>query len=301
MSERMLRGLVAALGALVLLWAGISLASGDPRADDDGGELTRAFARVSGGSLSGATITSPDGESIDLVAGDTGWSVNGFRADSQVVQRVRDALDAARVTGLAGRNPANHGRFGLAGDSTWHVTLHSADDSVRLLIGGSGSGFSTAFVRLPERDDVYEVDGGLRSALARPLDDWRDRTIARVDTARIASLSLERDGAGMTVTRADSAWTLDGEAADSARVAQLLSALARVDASGFSDGTVDVSDDGVRRLVALDAAGDTLVALAFHRLDPDWYVRGKGDPQLYRISGYTVDRLVPAQDELAGR
>src|SRR5687767_8044973 len=87
-------------------------------------------------------------------------------------------------------------------------------------------------------DVVHEVRGGLREARALTLGDWRDKSIVRVDTAAVRAVLLEHDGKSARIGRADKGWKAAGGAGvDSARLADLLSELARFDATGFAADT----------------------------------------------------------------
>jgi hypothetical protein len=139
----------------------------------------------------------------------------------------------------------------------------------------------------------------------RGLQDWRDRTIARIDAEGVASAEIHLGGWSYVLQREGDKWQLPGgEATDSAAVARLLDEYESLDATGFRRPEEEVSVDFDRpdRLVALrDAAGATLLELAFDSTAGGFWVRKTGDSTVFRISNFVANRIAPTDSTLRER
>lgn len=300
MKESALKTILAVVAALALAYGAVALLGGGEGGDGDTA-LARALAGVRPDALETVTVEAP-AETVRLRRTDGGWRVDGHEADSTAVARLLDALGSPDVGELASRNPANHGKLGVAADSTRRVTLaESGGDSTRVLVGGSAPYSGSGYMRLPGSDRVYVVRGRLQQALSRPTEDWRNKTVARIDTARLARIVVARPEGGYELRRADGAWTVDGEPAEERGVRGLLAQLTRLQAMGFAPDTFRVGRPE-RSVTALDAAGDTLARI----LLADPVEGGSTYPvttaaaggTVWEISAFRADRVAPAKEEM---
>ncbi|HEX7051901.1 MAG TPA: DUF4340 domain-containing protein [Longimicrobiales bacterium] len=294
MSEKTLRIVLGAVAVLVVLYAVTALAS---RAPSDGSAETDALAETLAGAwtddVATVRILAQD-DTITLERADGGWTVNGHPADSALVARFRDGLGDARVAHLAAANPANHARLGVSADSARVLEFLRPDgDGTRLLIGDRGPSYQSAYVRLPDRDEVYLVRGDLRGPAQRDADDWRDKTILRVDTAAVRRIAVSRDGEHYTLARDSAGWKLDGEPASAGAVRDLLGELARLEAVGFAPDSV-VPAEPTRSVIALGEQGDTLADVSLSESeDANLLVTVPGRDAVFELSSWRADRLAP--------
>jgi len=246
-------------------------------------------------SVTGISIVTPEGATIELSPDDGGWSANGYPADSTAIQSIWGGLEEASVESVVATNPANHARMGVGADSTWTVGFERDDGSTTILIGDTGPSFSTAYVRLPDEDAVVLVDGGMRGALARPLDRWRDRTIFTVDTSRVARIRVER-GVGETVLeRGPEGWTAGGEPARESTVQNLLGEAARFVASGFMDEETPRFEGNERHTVLEAADGTVLAEVRFYGNGTTQHAVVPANQSVFEIQNWKVDRLTPTR------
>lgn len=304
MSEKALKWAVGVLAGLVIVYAAVLLLRSRGGGGSEGVALAKALEGLSADEVRSVSIVGPS-DTIDLEASDSTWTVNGFTTEKNAVDRFWSAVGDARVGGLIASNPANHRRLGVAEDSTWSVTFHRASGGdVRVLLGKSGPSYTSSYARLPDEDEVYLLEGGLRGAAGRRIDDWRDRTIATVDTASVARVVIGRGGASATLSRGqgeEGGWLVDGAQADSTVVRNLLQELSSIEATGFAapDDPFDGSDQ--RSLVAEDAEGDTLAAVEIRIEDSEALARAAGNPVLFRLSTFRADRIAPDLESLAAK
>jgi hypothetical protein len=227
------------------------------------------------------------------------WSVNGFRADSGTLARFWEAIDEAEVGDLVAANPANHPRMGVVPDSAWRFEVESVEGSRSLLVGRAGSQYGTAFVRLPDEDQVHVLTGNLRSQITRSLNDWRNKRVSSVDTSGVWRIEVEGEEGGFVLERSDSLWVIDGDTPTNATTIRgILGEMARLDASGFyEEGDSLSARAGVVR--ALDQNGELRLDLQIGSGDGDRWIRVAGDSITYRVASWRATRIFPDRDAVA--
>lgn len=314
MKPGQLKWIAVLLGAAILLWLVPRLFRDDPR----GGtvevgtgftfDVPDPITRID-------VIVRPADDTIRLDRGPAAWAVNGHPADSQKVADLLDEIDALRSELLVARNPANHAALGVVPDSGRRVEIYTeAGGPLAFLVGHRDLEAGGWFVRHPDAEEVYRLEGPTGGYLGRDESGWRDRTIARVDTAGIREILLRRppEDEEIVLRRTEAGWRLDeGAEPDTAAVQSLLRHLPYLSASGFpSDAEAaaagfDTPDAELDVFVESegDVTGRQLVmALHFVRDEEegDWLVRPADSPEAYRLAPFTVRRLLPERETLLG-
>jgi hypothetical protein len=108
----------------------------------------------------------------------------------------------------------------------------------------------------------------------------------------------------VSLAKAEGGWRVGNDPADSAAVARVLAALADLAAAGFaSDSEANALDFARpdRRLVVMNARGDTLLALAVDSTTSGIWVRRGAGPTVFRLDAWRLDELTPADSALRGR
>lgn len=301
MSERTLKQLVGALAIAVGVWIVTSLLSGGPGSIAASGEITEFVESLDSQSVTVIRIDGPDGPVALTREGDT-WTVNGFASDSNSISRLLDAIEAVAVGDLVATNPDNHDRTGVSTDSAVTVDFVGSGGAIRtILVGKGGRRMATAYVRLPDADDVYLLYGDLRAQVVRRLDNWRDRTMVALDTANVARISIERDSVDYTLVRGDSTWRLEGgDPVNPITVNGVLSELSSLMASGFiadGDSIAMLEPGGVTR--AYSDSGEMLAEISIGTGSGDRWARTSANDYVYRISSFRVGRVTPTREAVA--
>jgi hypothetical protein len=297
-SERALKQLVGALAVVVAVWLVSMVFRGGSGSIAATGEIAGFFDGLAGESVDDVRVVRGSDPSVTLSRADGGWTVNGFTADTAAVGRLLTALDGAQIGELIAANPGNHDRMGVSADSAYTVTF-SVDGSERiLLVGKSARRFGTAYVRLPEADEVYLMEADLRAQLSRDLDTWRDRTMVSIDTSSVARIVVEREGGDYALVRGDSAWTFDGGgAAARTAVDGILSELARMVATGFVESGDSLAGyDQAAATTAITADGQVLVEVTLGEGEGDRWARSSTSDDLYRVSSFRANRVAPTRE-----
>ena len=236
MSTRTLTRLLGAAGALLGLWLAIALLGSGGGADSQPtGEWTDFFDRLNRVTVSEVRLDGENGQRVITREGSS-WTIDGLRADSGTVSRFWDSVEDASIRGLVSRNPENHDRMGLADGSAQSMTFELDGESRTVLVGDAGTSAGTSFVRRPGSDEAYVLSSNFNAHITRALNDWRDRRVVIIDTARVARIELTAEDGAHTISRGDSAWTVaDGAEADPGAVRAILEELAILRANGFAE------------------------------------------------------------------
>ncbi len=227
MSESTLRRITLVLAAIVVAWLLVTLTRRGG-AVGSGGELAQALHRLQQDTATAFTITAAGGAPIEIAQSDDAWTVNGMPADSDAVNRLRNAVSGAAVGDLVSTSPRNHERLGVGADSAWSLVIHTGTRADTLLVGKAAQSTGYSYVRLPGNDQTWEVSGDLRSAVVHTIPDWRDKVMARVDTTTVARIEIARGDTTFALVKDGAGWKLgSGDAADSTTMHAVLTGLSR--------------------------------------------------------------------------
>jgi hypothetical protein len=300
-----------ALGVLLAVYLGVQLSGSGTRPAGDGPRLGASVPA----DLALIRASGPGGtDTVRLERRADGWTVNGYPADTSLLRRGLTDMEAAAAGRLVARSPSNHARLGVAEGGSRLVEIGTeAAPSIAFHLGGSGR--EGRYIRLPGEPAVYVVAAEAVGWLDRTEDEWRDKTITAVDTGSVRKLVVRRrsEEFAVTLVEADSAtrWMIDDAVADSATVARMLETVSDLRASGFPTDSLALAADFEHPDAVLDlyegaeasAVGSVpSVSLVFVGLEEsgDFLVRRADRPLMYRLSSWTVQRLVPARKRLAG-
>lgn len=299
MSLTRLKHVAIALAVVIFLWGLAEVIRGDM--EEVGDEFV--FPQLPTDEVDRVDIDGPR-DTVRLVKRDSAaWTVNGHRA---AVAGVREFLaqltDPSGRGELVARNVATHARMEVDTASARRVRIQAGDETLyELLVGKRGQHYQTFYVRRPGEDEVYMLRSGLVGFVDRDVDEWRDRKVSDVPPDSVHTVEITRARNGYAVSREDDGWRVGDHAADSASVARMLREFDNLAAAGFptpeEEGAIDFTPPD-RRAVVRDAAGGVLVDLAFDSTDAGFWVRRRGDDQIYRLDTFRVDRLTPTDSAL---
>jgi hypothetical protein len=302
MSSTTLFRVLALLAALVVVWGALKIFRGGlgdaPQALD--------LPRLSAPDVDRVDVLTPS-ETVRLARGPSGgWTVNGMPA---AADRVNDLLAALSDTGqsseLVARSPGSHARLGVDSSAGRQLRLAMGDRVLlHLVFGSQGRGWQTAYVRRTDENEVYLLNGRLAPLVDADAESWRDRRIGGAVADSIAAIRIERGRRVTVLARADGAWRMGDDPADSAAVERLLQGLGEVTAAGFASAAQADSLDFARpdaRLVVTGLRGDTLLGLAVDSTASGVWVRHLSGGTVFRLDGWRLGELIPVDSTLSPR
>lgn len=177
------------------------------------------------------------------------------------------------------------------GDSSTHVQLLAGEKvlaDVRIgrvgfnqVPGGQfGAGGIFTYVRLEGEDEVYSVEGFLESTFNRSLNDWRDKSFARLKDATISKITFRYPAdSSFVLEKRDQKWFAGSTAADSTAVANYIRQFEFKNATTFvEDFSPTTASDAA--VVFSNESGTVLTIEAWRRAD-DWAVMSSLQNKIY--------------------
>lgn len=293
MSAAMLRRIILILAVAVLVWGGLALMKRS-RTDSPAGLALPALPP----SDVGQVFLGRGADTVLLTNAGSKWTVNGVPASQGAIAAfLLAASDSTARSELIARSANPHARLGVDTAQARRFTVTVAGKAVLdLLVGNRGPDFEGFYVRRPDEDAVYLLRGDFAEALARGMDEWRDREILAIAADSIGGITVRLGRENFSVARSAGRWTVGGAPGDSIKVARYLAQFGDVRASGYPDPAQleALSFSPPEREVALLAPdGRTLERLELDSTEAAFWLRNAAGV-VYRIDRATADRLTPA-------
>lgn len=287
----------AALGAFVWFY---EVEGGQERAAGEDA-AKRLFPGVESEQLEWIALTTADGHAARVERREGAWHVVeplAFRADGFVVDGIASSLaQLASETSYAEPQPPEV--YGL-GDGAQEIAFGAGGQEHRVRIGARTPMGGNSYVSVSGSDDVHTVRSYRVTALAKRLDELRDKRIVEFETDAVQRLDVRWPDGGVVLAREGTEWRLrepvEGRA-DSSSVDSALSNLSFLRATGFEDAPSSDSESGLDRpeleieltLAPEKEGGESRrVALAMGKALP-------GGDRLVRTAGETLFRVPAAR------
>ena len=295
MSKKTLNTIIKIFLSVTILWVGLSLMnSRSNRPGTSINSVQELFANFDPTTVTNFNIQSPNGSITELTHLDDNWTVNGYSIEEVSLNKLLDAIDENEVGSVVANNAENHGRMGLAADSTWRLEIiESESKQSTILIGNTGPTFPSVFTRVLDQDEVVLISADLRGAVTQSLTEWRDKTIITTDTIALSSILLDYGNATYRLDRSDTTWTMDGEVVDAAAVIGITAELSNMEASGFLDENQSPSTENKRRIVAMDESGSIMNQLVLTGQGLTRHVQNPNSEIIFEIPSWQFSRIVP--------
>ncbi|MEW6610548.1 MAG: DUF4340 domain-containing protein [Patescibacteria group bacterium] len=240
------------------------------------------------------------GDDLTIVQEGGLWRVEGKRADAK---KVREALDALRTSSFQGplsRKPENIERLGVGGEGL-SVSLGGDATHFSFIVGKRGPVFESSYVRLESSDEVFLANTDLPQVFPVTADVWRSKTIVDIDPVTVAAVEYRTRGElAKTYRKEGETWQViigaTSTTTDSTTVKKLLDVMHLLKASGFVDG--EKERDAFERervqgvsVTVLNSSGAAVGEMIFLKKKDIWWVRAKGDDQVYTLSSSLAAQL----------
>ena len=297
MNATQLRVIALVLMVLICVWLGARLLG--HRSDTIGARLTLPPVKAE---QTDSIVIRHGGDTLRLVRAGSAWMVNGFRAGSEPVGQLFLAFLDTVPPELAAVSPSSFQRMGVdSNGGYWLRGWTGGQPTVKLVIGAQAAEPSSGFVRREGSDSILLWRGNLIDLARRPLDQWRDKTIAAVAPESVFAVTVTAKKS-YGLRRTGTAWRFaSAGAADSGRVAGFLALYRTFTASGF--GTPAQADSGrkpaARRTLTLAGAGGAkLLELTFDSSSTGVWAHRAGDSTVYRVDAWRLASFVPPDSAL---
>jgi len=210
-------------------------------------EEARHLVRMAAPDVARITLTSSKGP-VTLVRRDaTHWDLASPLRVPAGSYAVSSLLDV--VTGLIPQqslgSPRNLGEFGLDKPAVAITLTTAKGQAATLEIGKEAPIGSASYARVQPGGGLYQIDNSTKAALAKGVDDLRQRTVADFATADVQKVRIVSPAGTLVVDRvANDRWKIEGPhswPADDFKVTDLFFPLTTSEAKAFHDGVADLS------------------------------------------------------------
>lgn len=223
-------------------------------------------------------------------------------ADSAEAASFVSSLQFARATEFAPAD-VDARKAGLDPPGS-RVTLRETSGKEHVLLVGKTAGEENFYVKDQSRPAILIVSKDLPEKVRRPLLDWRDKSIARLNRDAVDEIELVKGTEKSTFRKVGADWqTGDGKKVRSDRVSEWLSSLEFDRATDILDNPKTLSSYGLelpRMRVLVREAGKEVLALAFGRTVGDGvYVQSSRQPAVLTAPETLFEKFnVPLADLL---
>jgi hypothetical protein len=301
MTPKQLKQIAAGLLVLVVLWAGLKLF----KKDSDTTTAKFALPALTADDVDTVKIYRSNDMLVIAKQGPEAWSVNGRDASLSAVTDLFHALKGVTTAELVAQSAASHKGLGVDAASGKRLAIIKGGKTlVDLIVGNHGPAFQGVYVRRPAENAVYLIQDGLGNSVDKGLDDWRDRTIAKVDPDRVQTIDIRMHGGGYVLRHGTKGWQFAGGArADSGAVRRMLEQYRNLQAGGFPTKAQEdsISFTHPTRRVTLQGASHPLADLVMDSTTSWWWVRGANGGTIFRLETWRLPQLFPADSTLKAK
>lgn len=204
---------------------------------------------------------------FDLVRSDSGWKA--IKGDKEVtapaanVNSVLQVISKLTAKRIVTKDTSKYTEYEILQDQVASIQVWIGDKEIAdLLIGGfrfdQAARTASAFVRKRNAPEVYLIDGLLMMGMKQNFDQYRDRTIVKINAEDLLKVEWMNDsGRKEVIQKEDGIWHYAGmEAVDSSAFAGYLNSLVHAKGADFSDLN---TTDGLEFLESLTLYGNNMV------------------------------------------
>lgn len=188
-------------------------------------------------------VKRPDGE-VEIARAGGEWKLTrpiDYPANADLVNGALRAVENLKLEDVISTNPETRSTYQVDSTGT-EVRIWTGDqEAMALVLGKSSQDWTHTFVRRIDGNEVYRAEGVLSYNFNRAADDWRDKSILKLEESSIGRIALEypKEKVQFALVRADSVWMLHeggkaAEAPDSTQAARLVTAAAKLVAVNFA-------------------------------------------------------------------
>ena len=179
------------------------------------------------------------------------WRVyNGQQqADTEIgtVKSMLGVLKDLKVQRLASRKKDKWDTYQV-GDGATQVSVLQDGKTTEIFFGKStySQGGAYTYVRLSKEDEVYAIEGFIDSHFNRTYNDWRNKTLLKLNQADISKITFNYPAdSSFVLEKRDSVWFAGNVKAADAKVNSYVSQLSFKTLNDFADGFASVEESTV--------------------------------------------------------
>ncbi len=290
---------------LIALFAVYYLVSKSEKAEFRGKKIEN-FVGLDSSAVNQITITTRD-STVSFKKSGGEWMVEQYGKFRPVEpgvanEIVRLASDLS-VGPIVSSNPDKQALYQV--DSTAGRLITFSRDGARqgeLIVGKSGADFQSSYVRLPGSDDVYLASHNITRLVQRPVDQFRDKAVIKLDPGQIKGIKVSSHDYNFTAASGDSLWELTTKGGKSATIPQQqmqswLAQIANLRVNSFlspdSAASIDFSKPTAEVEISVSGSNPvTIQLLKAGKEASDYFLKTSLSDELYSVREWVYKGLI---------
>lgn len=158
-------------------------------------------------------------------------------ADQEKAEVAVEQLLFLNLGSIVSRKPESYPNYELQEASATRMRLFVSDDPTPAFdgyFGKKGLGFNSLYFRFSREEPVYLTTGISPYALQKTAEHFRDRSLLRLDSGDLKSVSLKAGTTALKLRRSSATWKAEGRLMPAQSVDALISRLLALKAAEFS-------------------------------------------------------------------
>lgn len=309
-----MRGLRSTIALFVVLIAlgGYIYYLSSKKTDDSATKQDNLFGTLDAASLSDLTVKSESGEVTTLKKDNGTWKiVSPFAvpASESDVNNIGSALSNLNVVRVVDENPTDLKDYGLD-HPKMEVDFKTADGktSGKLLLGEKTATGANLYARRDDQKRVVLVGQYNEATFNKSMFDLRDKTIIKIDRAKIDGADINVGGKAAEFAKADGDWSMTKPVparADFSAVEGLVGHIESLQMKSIASAQPTPADlktyglDKPDTTVSLHLGGSARATVMVGGKAPDGsvYVRDAARPDVFTVDATAADDLKKAADD----
>ncbi len=184
-------------------------------------------------------------QSLELKKQGETWTIEpeGHKADmSQVNRLLSESVNLSIVDLISSRE--DYSRYELSDEKGLSVSISTAEGPARKFkLGKSSSTAIYTYIRLPQQQGIYSVQGNLKNVFSLTVDKWRDKQVLDFDSLSAGALEVSQRGESITFIKTTvtetPGWSRDGEVIEnSSEMDNNMKTLSMLKTTGYLEGDI---------------------------------------------------------------
>ncbi len=176
---------------------------------------------------------------IRLVKNDKNWNVvrdeKTAKAEQFRVYTLLNSLSNLAPERMVSRKQEKWNDYEVSDTTAVRIVVMNSNNEMLDLLLGKQSGSST-YARINDENEVYAVEGSIRSSVDKTFNDWRDKSFLRIDPEKVTKITFNYPtDSGFVAEKKNSTWMIGEQKADSTKMQRFLNKLRTKDISSFED------------------------------------------------------------------
>lgn len=246
-------------------------------------------------------VSRPGAKELTLKKNDSSWTIQEENKSSGVeayeLNTLLGTLSNIKPERMISRKKEKWDNYQVGDSSAIRMTAYAANmDEVASWYIGRQSGGMT-YLRPADENEVYVVEGNLRTPFGKDFNDWRDKSFLRIDKAAIDKISFRYPAdSGFVVVKSGDGWSLNNQKADSSKIESYLYKLQSKDLTHFADNFTPASNPDI--IVEFESNSIThAVIKGWKQQDNEWILNSGLRKDVYFLDSSGTD-LFPGKRQL---